>query len=187
MPRPQSFLVFDVLQGIFCFFLLTFNFSPAFTICESSVLHEGQYLFDNRNTYEKFWKSCATLPIIVWNLFQRGIQAFNVETHFALVAQNYSVPVLFTRAFVTPAFSAQFVGIVFTFFTVIRVLSLKSTKILGWFLRVFSSISEQYIIKNSMEGLLLICLKSVHQKMVQVIYINPVFSFFSLLALITIN
>lgn len=61
MPRPQSFLVFDVLLGMFCFFLLTFNFSPAFTICESSVLHEGQYLLEQQTLRTSLEKVAETV------------------------------------------------------------------------------------------------------------------------------
>lgn len=46
-PLPQSREVLPLAEAILAFFLLSFNFSPAFTISLSSFLHSGQNLQSN--------------------------------------------------------------------------------------------------------------------------------------------
>lgn len=48
---PQSLLVWLVEEAILDFFLLSFNFSPAFTISFSSFLQLGQYLKYGKTYY----------------------------------------------------------------------------------------------------------------------------------------
>lgn len=59
---PQSLLVWLVEEAILDFFLLSFNFSPAFTISFSSFLQLGQYLKYGKTYYYFFENYLCYLP-----------------------------------------------------------------------------------------------------------------------------